>query len=61
MKWSINKLKCLLTTEIPSLNFDEFEISFKEQLLRGIHKLGEIVKNNQNEEQVEVEIIRTKS
>lgn len=33
--WSINKLKCLVVTEIPKLDFNEFELSIDKNLLRG--------------------------
>lgn len=38
-KWSVNKLKCLLTSEVPSLSFDDFELCSNTELLRGSHKL----------------------
>lgn len=41
-KWSVNKLKCLLDSEHPKLNFDGFELCLNEQLLQGDHTLGDL-------------------
>lgn len=43
LNWSINKLKCLITTQVPALNFDEFELSHHSKLLRGNFVLKDIL------------------
>lgn len=29
-RWSVNKLKCLLSTEIPKIEFNKFELKYEE-------------------------------
>jgi hypothetical protein len=44
--WTVNKLKCLLVSEVPKIDFDKFELKHRDRLLEGTHLVGEIGEEN---------------